>query len=65
MKVGDKNTFKSYCGIEITGEVIEITSDGYLVKGNISSNQHTDGLFRFTDNWVILERSTGVENEKD
>jgi hypothetical protein len=49
MQVGEKGTFRSSCGLDITGTIVEISESGYVVKGDdIQSNQHEDGLFRFT-----------------
>jgi negative regulator of sigma E activity len=49
MKKGDRSTFLTSCGQEITGIVVEVHNTGYVVKGDeIQSNQYEDGLFRFT-----------------
>lgn len=49
--IGQRGTFRTSCGQDITGEVVEVTDAGYVVRGdNIQSNLHEDGLFRFTFN---------------
>jgi len=46
---GEKARFKTTCGVEIEGTVVKVRPNGYVVKGDtITSNQHKDGLFRFT-----------------
>jgi hypothetical protein len=49
LSIGDKGKFLTSCGIEIDGTVVEVLDSGYVVRGDtIQSNQHEDGLFRFT-----------------
>lgn len=49
MQIGEHGTFRTSCGQVITGIVVEVNDRGYVVRGDeISSNQHEDGLFRFT-----------------
>jgi hypothetical protein len=49
LKKGDTAKFTASCGREIEGVVEEITPTGFLVRGlTEKSNQHEDGMFRFT-----------------
>jgi hypothetical protein len=49
LAVGDQGKFRTSCGQEIIGQVVEVTKDGYTVSGcGAKSNLHEDGLFRFT-----------------
>lgn len=48
LAIGDQGCFRTSCGQEIHGTVVEVKTDGYVVKGDIRSNLHEDGLFRFT-----------------
>ena len=48
LQVGDRGCFRTSCGQEIHGKIVEVKQDGYVVEGDIKSNLHEDGLFRFT-----------------
>jgi hypothetical protein len=48
LQAGEKGRFNTSCGQEIVGEVVAVTETGYIVKSDIQSNLHEDGLFRFT-----------------